>query len=137
MQPRPPLTNGQLSETHISHELQRLGVATVNQIKQELGLGEKDNSALTFEDKQLIVTHAKFGAAVNRTPTLNPPIQPTSSMSELPASFLTTDFMQSVVASLDEFDPQGLFRSDEAAIDFEQFREWFNPPEDLDRMRND
>lgn len=77
-------------------------------------------------------------SAVNGTPTLNPAVQPTSSMSEIPTSFLSAEFMQSVSTSLDEFDPQALFRSGEPGIDFEQFREWFDPPgEEIDGMRND
>ncbi|KAI6001089.1 hypothetical protein F5J12DRAFT_250392 [Pisolithus orientalis] len=78
-------------------------------------------------------------SAVNSTPTLNPASQPTSSMTELPANFLADDFMQSVATSLDSFDPQGLFRTSETGIDFEQFREWFDPgpPEEIDGMRND
>ncbi|KAI6023779.1 hypothetical protein BKA83DRAFT_4263755 [Pisolithus microcarpus] len=77
-------------------------------------------------------------SAVNGTPTLNPAVQPTSSMSEIPTSFLSAEFMQSVSTSLDEFDPQALFRSGEPGIDFEQFREWFDPPgEEIDAMRND
>lgn len=66
----------------------------------------------------------------NGTPTLTPIAQPTSIMSELPASFLSDDFMQSVAAELDNFDPQGLSRPGETGIDFEQFREWFEPSEE-------
>ncbi|KAI6023326.1 hypothetical protein EDC04DRAFT_298215 [Pisolithus marmoratus] len=51
MQSSPSLTNRQLLETQFNNELQRLGVTALNQAKQELGLGEKENSALTFEDK--------------------------------------------------------------------------------------
>ncbi|KAI6112908.1 hypothetical protein F5141DRAFT_1291450 [Pisolithus sp. B1] len=76
-------------------------------------------------------------SAVNGTPTLNSAVQPTSSMSELPSNFLTADFMQSVTTSLDDFDPQGLFRPSDTGIDFEQFREWFDPPEEIEGIRND
>jgi collagen type III alpha len=72
-------------------------------------------------------------SAVNGTPTINPATQPTTSLPEVPASFLTNEFMQSVANTLDEFDTQSLFRPEEG-INFEQdFREWFNPlTDDLD-----
>lgn len=71
-------------------------------------------------------------AVVNGTPTINPATQPTTSLPEVPASFLTNEFMQSVASTLDEFDTQALFRPEDTGINFEQdFREWFNP-DDLD-----
>ena len=71
-------------------------------------------------------------SAVNGTPTMNPATQPTTSLPEVPASFLTNEFMQSVANTLDDFDPQALFRPEDTALNFEQdFREWFNP-DDLD-----
>ncbi|KIK93149.1 hypothetical protein PAXRUDRAFT_34206 [Paxillus rubicundulus Ve08.2h10] len=70
-------------------------------------------------------------AVINGTPTINPATQPTTSLPEVPTSFLTTDFMQSVANTLDDFD-QSLFRPEDTGINFEQdFREWFNP-DDLD-----
>lgn len=66
-------------------------------------------------------------SAVNGTPTINPATQPTTSLPEVPPNFLTTEFMQSVASTLDDFDTQALFRPEEG-INFEQdFREWFNP----------
>jgi collagen type III alpha len=63
---------------------------------------------------------------------MNPATQPTTSLPEVPASFLTNEFMQSVANTLDDFDPQALFRPEDTALNFEQdFREWFNP-DDLD-----
>lgn len=72
-------------------------------------------------------------AVVNGTPTINPATQPTTSLPEVPPSFLTNEFMQSVASTLDDFDTQALFRpEDPTGINFEQdFREWFNP-DDLD-----
>ncbi|KAF8553443.1 WD40 repeat-like protein [Imleria badia] len=56
-------------------------------------------------------------AVVNGTPATDPVTQPTMSLPEVPATFLTNDFMQSVAATLDEED---------TGIDFERdFREWF------------
>ncbi|KAI6122636.1 hypothetical protein EDD16DRAFT_1570198 [Pisolithus croceorrhizus] len=83
---------------------------------------------------------ASSSSAVNGAPTLNPAVQPTSFTSELPSNFLTADFTQSVTTALDDFDPQGLFRPGETGIDFEQFREWFDPPDETDgtnATRND
>ncbi|KAG6381807.1 hypothetical protein JVT61DRAFT_416 [Boletus reticuloceps] len=58
--------------------------------------------------------------------------KPTTSLPEVPASFLTNEFMQSVASTLDDFDTQALFRPEDTGINFEQdFREWFNP-DDLD-----
>lgn len=71
-------------------------------------------------------------AVVNGTPTINPATQPTTSLPEVPANFLTSEFMQSVASTLDDFDTQALFRPEDTGINFEQdFREWFNP-DDLD-----
>ena len=87
-------------------------------------------------------TNSSFTApspsGVNGTPTMNPAVQPTSNpLSDVPSSFLSNDFMQSVANTLEDFDPQVLFRQDEAGINFEQdFREWFNP-DDMEGMRND
>ncbi|KAI5995642.1 hypothetical protein EDD15DRAFT_2255367 [Pisolithus albus] len=72
---------------------------------------------------------------VNGIPTLNPAVQPTSSAVELPPSPPSTDFMQSVMTSLDDVNPQALVGSGELGIDFEQFREWFDlPPEEPNGM---
>ncbi|KAH7890939.1 hypothetical protein F5I97DRAFT_108788 [Phlebopus sp. FC_14] len=77
------------------------------------------------------ITAPSPSAVVNGTPTINPATQPATSLPEVPPSFLTTDFMQSVASSLDDFE-QSLFRPEDASINFEQdFREWFNP-DDLD-----
>ena len=71
-------------------------------------------------------------SAVNGAPTINPATQPTTSLPEVPASFLTNEFMQSVASTLDDFDTQTLFRPDDTGVNFERdFREWFNP-DDLD-----
>ncbi|KAF8141382.1 hypothetical protein EV363DRAFT_1412840 [Boletus edulis] len=65
-------------------------------------------------------------------PNPNGATQPTTSLPEVPASFLTNEFMQSVASTLDDFDTQALFRPEDTGINFEQdFREWFNP-DDLD-----
>ncbi|KAG6336000.1 hypothetical protein ID866_3095 [Astraeus odoratus] len=75
-------------------------------------------------------------SAVNGTPTINPATQPTpTSSAEIPANFLTAEFMQSV-ANLDDFE---FLRQDDAGINFEQdFGQWFNPgPEEMDGMRGD
>ncbi|KAG9313234.1 hypothetical protein JVU11DRAFT_6696 [Chiua virens] len=78
------------------------------------------------------ITAPSPSAVVNGTPTLNPATQPTTSLPEVPANFLTTEFMQSVASTLDDFDTQALFRPEDTGINFEQdFREWFNP-DDLD-----
>jgi len=71
-------------------------------------------------------------AVVNGTPTINPavaqpPPVPTSGLPDVPGNFLTTEFMQSVASTLEDFDTQTLFRSEDAGINFEEFREWFNP----------
>lgn len=74
------------------------------------------------------ITAPSPSAVVNGTPTINPATQPTTSLPEVPASFLTNEFMQSVASTLDDFDTQALFRSEDTGINFEQdFREWFNP----------
>ncbi|KAI6116736.1 hypothetical protein EDD16DRAFT_1591179 [Pisolithus croceorrhizus] len=75
---------------------------------------------------------ASSSSAVNGAPTLDPAVQATSFTSELPSNFLTAEFMQSVTTSLNDFDPQGLFGPGETGIDFEQFREWFDPPNETD-----
>ncbi|KAH0836851.1 hypothetical protein J3R83DRAFT_8639 [Lanmaoa asiatica] len=78
------------------------------------------------------ITAPSPSAVVNGTPTINPATQPTTSLPEVPANFLTTEFMQSVASTLDDFDTQALFRPEDTGINFEQdFREWFNP-DDLD-----
>lgn len=76
-------------------------------------------------------------SGISGTPTMNPAVQPTSSaLPDVPSSFLSNDFMQSVANTLEEFDPQVLFRQDDG-INFEQdFREWFSP-EGMEGMRND
>jgi len=56
-----------------------------------------------------------------------PPPVATSGLPDVPSNFLTTEFMQSVARTLEDFDTQTLFRSEDAGIDFEEFREWFNP----------
>lgn len=74
-------------------------------------------------------------SGVNGISTLNPAVRPTSSTSELPPSPPSTDFMQSVMTSLDAVDPQALLGP---GFNFEEFREWFDPPpEELNRMSND
>ena len=72
---------------------------------------------------------ASSPSGINGTSTTSPAIQPTSNvLPDVPSNFLTNDFMQSVATTLEDFDPQILFRQDEAGINFEQdFREWFNP----------
>ncbi|KAG8221130.1 hypothetical protein J3R82DRAFT_2662 [Butyriboletus roseoflavus] len=77
------------------------------------------------------ITAPSPSAVVNGTPTINPATQPTTSLPEVPSNFLTTEFMQSVASTLDDFDPQSLFRPDDTGVNFEDFREWFNP-DDLD-----
>ncbi|KAF9233744.1 hypothetical protein BU15DRAFT_53469 [Melanogaster broomeanus] len=73
------------------------------------------------------ITAPSPSAVVNGTPTNNPATQPTT-LPEVPPAFLSTDFMQSVASTLDDFDPQALFRPEDGGINFEQdFREWFNP----------
>ena len=86
-------------------------------------------------------TYSSFAApspwGVNGTPTINPAVQPTSNvLPDVPSNLLTHGFMQSVANTLEDFDPQVLFRQDDN-INFEQdFREWFNP-DDMEDMRND
>ncbi|KIM68164.1 hypothetical protein SCLCIDRAFT_1008163 [Scleroderma citrinum Foug A] len=77
-------------------------------------------------------------SGVNGRHAANPAVQPTSaSLPAVPPNFLSSDFMESVASSLEDFDPQVLFRQDETGINFEQdFREWFSP-EGMESMRND
>lgn len=76
-------------------------------------------------------------SGVNGRHAMNPAVQPTStSLPEVPSNVLGNNFMQSVANTLEDFDPQILFRQDDASINFEQdFREWFGP-EDMEGMRN-
>jgi len=76
-------------------------------------------------------------SGVNGRHAMNPAVQPTStSLPEVRSNFMSNDFMQSVASTLEDFDPQVLFRQDDASINFEQnFREWFSP-EDMEGMRN-
>ena len=73
-----------------------------------------------------------LSAIINGMSTMNLTTQPTTSPPEVPATFLTYEFMQSVARALDDFDLPAFFRPEDTAINFEQdFREWFNP-DDLD-----
>src|ERR1700722_2256062 len=72
-------------------------------------------------------------SAILGTPgSMNPPSQPqTSAPDSMPSNLFSTDFIQSVASSLDEFDAGSLFRSDND-INFERdFGQWFNHPEDV------
>ncbi|KAF9233745.1 hypothetical protein BU15DRAFT_79811 [Melanogaster broomeanus] len=96
------------------------GLATVN---LSGGGGTRSTARATSSS----ITAPSPSAVVNGTPTNNPATQPTT-LPEVPPSFLSTDFMRSVANTLDDFDPQALFRPEDGEINFERdFREWFNP----------
>jgi hypothetical protein len=71
------------------------------------------------------MTTASPSAILSNPPSMNPSVPSSTAPDPMSSSLFSTDFIQSVASSLDEFDPS-LFRTD-GDINFERdFGQWFN-----------
>ena len=122
---KPPVPNGAEGSPRNQHPP---NPATGQGPPNSSGGGQVNTAPPTPSATSSSMTAPSPSAVVNGTPTMNPATQPTTSLPEVPANFLTSEFMQSVASTLDDFDTQAFLRPEDTSINFEQdFREWFNP----------